>query len=555
MFIEKQAVQVNDHWMIHEEGEGCMGEKISGKPFWLLVGIIIICSGLMGAALLSSGHDWGDDFASYIMQAESIVRGRPSQFMESNAFTIHQSTINLGPVAYPWGTPVLLAPLVAVFGVNILALKSINLVCYLLFLITLAVGLHSKLSPLSLIALIAILGLDPAILNLLNAVVSDVPFLLFSTLTILLIGHVIVQRRILSVEWLGYVLLGIFLALSFFIRTTGILLLFVAVLSEAVSSLPIFHRSRTPDLGLERKPQDIPPSRKRINGRLLFLRAVPYLVFLGMTAVGYLLLPSGEGGYLQSLGAISLRTIKSNLLYYLGMPQNFFSAIPFFPLVFGATLPFFFTGLVKTIDRYYPMVIYGILTMGLNIFWPATQGLRFLLPIFPFYLFFLLMGMEWFIHAMEGIERKTVFAAAAGCVLLAAFFFSRQSMELALANLRNHREVSSGPFTPASQEMFNYIKTNTAQDSVIVFFKPRAMRLLTGRPSLEWNNPSELPLGQYFCFYRNEDEGHQLSSTDIESLQGTGKIKLIFQNSDFQLFQIFPAGGGREASLGLDWML
>jgi hypothetical protein len=530
--------------MIGEESEGCMGEKLSGKLFWLLVGIIIIFSGLMGAALLSSGHDWGDDFASYIMQAESIVNGRPSQFMEANAFTIQQSSINLGPVAYPWGTPVLLAPVVAVFGLNMMALKSINWICYLLFLMALAAGLRSKLSPLSLIALVAILGLDPAVLNLFNSIASDIPFLLFSTLTILLIGKVIVERRILSVPWLGYVLLGICLAISFFIRTTGIVLLFVAILSEAVLSIPFFHRSRTPDLDLERKPDSIPLSRTRINWRMIFLRAIPYFVFLGMTGVWYLLLPSGGGGYLQSLGAISAREIKANILYYLGMPQNFFSAIPFFSLVFGATLPFFFTGLVKTINRYYPMAIYGILTMGVNIVWPANQGLRFLLPIFPFYLFFLLMGMEWYVLAMEGIERKIAFSAAAGFVLLAAFFFSRQSMELALANIRNHREVSSGPFTPASQEMFNYIKTNTEQDSVIVFFKPRAMRLITARTSLEWNNPSELPPGQYFCFYRNEDEGHQLSSSDIEALQGTGKIKLIFQNSDFQLFQIIPAGEG-----------
>jgi len=470
--------------MIDEESEGCMGEKLSGKLFWLLAGIIIVFSGLMGAALLSSGHDWGDDFASYIMQAESIVDGRPSQFMEANAFTIHQSSINLGPVAYPWGTPVLLAPVVAVFGLNLMALKSINWICYLLFLIALAAGFRSKLSPLSLIALVAILGFDPAILNLFNSVASDIPFLLFSTLTILLIGKVIVQRQILSVEWLGYVLLGICLAVSFFIRTTGIVLLLVAILAEAVLSIPFLHRSRTSELDLERKPDSIPLSRTRINWRMIFLRAIPYFVFLGMTGVWYLLLPSGEGGYLQSLRAISVREIKANILYYLGMPQNFFSAIPFFPLVFGATLPFFFTGLVKTINRYYPMVIYGILTMGVNIIWPANQGLRFLLPIFPFYLFFLLLGMEWYVRVMEGIERKVAFSVVAGFVLLAAFFFSRQAMELALANIRNHREVSSGPFTPASQEMFNYIKSNTAQDSVIVFFKPRAMRLLTGRASL-----------------------------------------------------------------------
>jgi hypothetical protein len=84
---------------------------------------------------------------------------------------------------------------------------------------------------------------------------------------------------------------------------------------------------------------------------------------------------------------------------------------------------------------------------------------------------------------------------------------------------------------------------NTDQSSVIVFFKPRAMRLVTGRPSLEWNSSSELPPGQYLCIYRFDDEGHQLSAADIAALQAAGKIKLIFANSDFQLFQILPAGG------------
>jgi hypothetical protein len=521
-----------------------MRVKIGGKTLGLILGVVIIISGLIGVELLSSGHDWGDDFASYIMQADSIVSGGPAKFMEANAFTIHQSTIDLGPVAYPWGTPVLLAPLVAAFGLNLFALKSVNIVCYLVFLIILAVGLRSKLSPLSLIALVAILGLDPAILNFFNSVVSDIPFLLFSTLTILLIDYVIVQRRRFSVEWLGYALLGVCLAVSFFVRTTGIILLLVAILSEAVSFLPSFRQDRPSDAGRDGKPQALPGSRKEIPWRMILTRALPYLVFLGLAGVWYLILPSGEGEYFLSLGAISVREIKANITYYLGISQNFFSAIPFFPLVFGATLPFFFIGLMKNIRRDYPMAIYGIVMMGVNVVWPATQGLRFLLPIFPFYLFFLLVGLEWFIRAMEGIERTAVLAAAAGCVLAAVFFFSRQSEKLVLANIRNHREDSSGPFTPASREMFEYIRNNSEQDSVIVFFKPRAMRLLTGRPSLEWSDASELPPGQYLCLYRSEDEGHQLSPADVDALQAAGKIKLIFENSDFQLFQILPAGGG-----------
>ncbi len=520
-----------------------MQKKLNGKILWVVVGVVILLSALMGLALLNSGQEWGDDFASYILQAQSIVHGSPSQFMQANAFTIHQSSINLGPVAYPWGMPVLLSPVIAHFGVNLIALKSVNLICFVLFLVLLAIGLRSKLSPLALVALVAILGFDPAILALFNSVLSDVPFLLASTAAILLIGYVIVQRRTLSVEWLEYVLLGITLAASFFIRTTGIVLLFVALFSEAIASLPAFHREPQSAAGRDGKPQPQLLPQKENPWRLILLRALPYLVFLGLAGVWYLLLPSGEGGYLQTLKAISFREIKANITYYIGLPQTFFSAIPFFPLVFGATFPFFFIGLMKTMRREYPIVIYGILTMGVNIVWPATQGLRFLLPLFPFFLYFVLVGVEWAIRAMEGIDQKIAFAAVAGCVLVAAFFFTRQLLKLDLANSRAHREATSGPYTPASQEMFDYLKTNTDPSSVVVFFKPRAMRLITGRASLEWNNGAELPPGQYLCLYRFEDEGHQLSAADIVALQAAGKIKLVFENSDFQLFQILPAGG------------
>jgi hypothetical protein len=83
---------------------------------------------------LTNGHDWGDDFAAYIMQAKSITEGRHSEFIEANRFTIEQSSYPIGPVAYPWGFPVLLAPFYALFGLNMIALKSVSIICFLLFL-------------------------------------------------------------------------------------------------------------------------------------------------------------------------------------------------------------------------------------------------------------------------------------------------------------------------------------------------------------------------------------------------------------------------------------
>jgi hypothetical protein len=36
---------------------------------------------ILAAATLTRGHRWGDDFAGYVMQAASLVDGRPSEFV------------------------------------------------------------------------------------------------------------------------------------------------------------------------------------------------------------------------------------------------------------------------------------------------------------------------------------------------------------------------------------------------------------------------------------------------------------------------------------------
>src|SRR6185295_1239175 len=85
--------------------------------------VIVLLSVAIGSSTLTRGHEWGDDFASYIMQAQSIVNGRTKEFVEHNAFTISESSILIGPVAYPWGYPLLLTPALILRGVHPLTLK------------------------------------------------------------------------------------------------------------------------------------------------------------------------------------------------------------------------------------------------------------------------------------------------------------------------------------------------------------------------------------------------------------------------------------------------
>ena len=201
-----------------------------GKRVKKIFSLIMLAMLLLAALLLSwngltDGHNWGGDFASYIMQAQSILKGNPSEFIQTNRFTIENSTRQFGPVAYPWGFPVLLVPYLALFGVNMLALKSLNIISYLLFLISLWLSCRRYHSRFWRIIIVSLFALNPYLLRFMNNVISDIPFLLFSTSSIFLIGRVVIQRRKLVSNTIDQLLLGILIAISFYIRTEGIIIL------------------------------------------------------------------------------------------------------------------------------------------------------------------------------------------------------------------------------------------------------------------------------------------------------------------------------------------
>ncbi len=63
--------------------------------------VILLISLVIGACTLRRGHEWGDDFAWYILQAQSILNGTTDEFMQTSAFTNNESTTYVGPLAYP----------------------------------------------------------------------------------------------------------------------------------------------------------------------------------------------------------------------------------------------------------------------------------------------------------------------------------------------------------------------------------------------------------------------------------------------------------------------
>ena len=78
---------------------------------------------------------------------------------------------------------------------------------------------------------------------------------------------------------------------------------------------------------------------------------------------------------------------------------------------------------------------------------------------------------------------------------------------------------------------------NIEPGKIIVFYKPRVMRLFTNRNSIAIYQVEKLRKGDYLCISL-KDAYDQIEDNDLKSLHKDGKIFLIYENKDFLLYKI-----------------
>lgn len=464
-----------------------------------LLVLLLLAAALLGTASLTRGHLWGDDFASYVMQAQSILDGSTSGFIQHNTFTIENSSFPPGPVAYPWGFPALLVPLVAVFGLKFLALKLINPLFFLLFL-AVFYWLARRRLPVSVsLGLTAALTFSPALLIAQDLVSPDIPFLFASTLAVLLI-----ELRLWN-SLRGAALIGLAIYFAFSLRTNGILLLAPLITAQIVGREGGWRRALT-----------------------------PWLVFTAAVVIESLLLPSGQGSYLSHFSMFTAETFFHNLWFYLHFPAALMEDIPFGSIFLVPLILLFLYDLIVNFRRERVMLSYIAASLGTFTLWPENQGIRLVYPLLP--LFLILAGGGW-VSLMERVEgrqkellRWASISLGAAFLLLSLIF----CVNLARINLRQGREIN-GPLDPVSRQMFEFIREETPPGSVIVFFKPRAMRLFTDRDSFMTQNCGDLAKGDYIVFH--EKQGFNAQIADLEACPGFD-YPVVFNNLRFTVYEV-----------------
>ncbi len=480
----------------------------------VMILVLMGVTGLLSWAGLTDSHNWGGDAAAYIMQAASLTQGRPGDFVEINRYTVEHSSYPMGPVVYPWGFPFLLAPIYAAFGLNLAALKCAGVICFVLLIPVIWVGFRSAHAPAWRVGLICLFAVNPNLLAFLNQILSDIPFLLFSTLSVILIGRLVVERRGLISPAGDAVLLGACMAAAFFIRINGVLL------PVALLSTQLFAQRR---------------GRWRIN-------VLPYAVFLGLFAVWRALLPAGEASYLTYLHALSPSMIYEHLIYYARLGADFFAGVPFHHFVYYIALALALVGAYRRRRSDFHAVVYILLTLGLYILWPSTQGLRFLFPVLPFALSFMLTGMEALAAHAPG--RRSATAGRLAVHVFVAFILCSFCIQIDIdisTNLQAHRRAPLGPATQTSRNMFAYVRANAPEQSTVAFFRPRIMTMMTGRKSVMINHVRDLPRlspGDYLCIYMSPYAFDQIEPEKCFALLEQNMFELQLHNDDFLVLRV-----------------
>jgi hypothetical protein len=235
---------------------------------------------------------------------------------------------------------------------------------------------------------------------------------------------------------------------------------------------------------------------------------------------------------------MSLDHIYLNLADFFRLGAALFDGLPHPTFVYAATLPFLLVGVLRNGRADEHILLYTCFMFLFYLFSPAG-GLGYWIPLAPFYVYFALAGLQWSAEALEKRwARAGRYLAPALLALVLAYFFG-VSRDQALANIYAQRKVLSGPFADASQDIFSFVREKTPPNAVVVFFNPEVMRLFTDRRSIRFDGTSDLSRGNYLCVYsRKKDGDGQIPETAVAELLKRDKLRLMYANSEFRLYEI-----------------
>jgi len=441
-------------------------------------GVAALC-GLWQALTLRHGHNWGDDFAQYILHASNILDGVG---YGSFSWTLDTDNWLFFPGNYPPGFPVLLTSVIGLFGMNLVAMKLLNVALFTVALMTAYFCFRRFLPAKYTVATMAIVGMNPFLWEFKDNVLSDVPFLLFVYCTIILLRFLEntfeQQLQIKRVALASAAIIG-----AYSMRNAGIVLLAVPMLVEIARF-------------------------RRVSWNSLLITAT--------AACGILLLSRSfetHGGYYASTYGV-IRNWASSLRqaidygYDLALIwDNTRSRKAFYllSLVMSALAASGFFSRIRR-KRFGVFEAFVLCYMPIVVFWPSYQSTRFLIPIIPLYVFYAMISID---NIETWAKRKERIASLRFAPLLLVLAMVTIAYSLKYTHPSLWR-ISDNITSHDSVALASWIRTHVSDCGRIAFRKPRALALITGKKTTSYYKCEDD--AKAIAYLTNEGVTHVVSS-------------------------------------------
>ncbi|MCY1720376.1 hypothetical protein OU798_08485 [Prolixibacteraceae bacterium Z1-6] len=460
---------------------------------------------------IRSDHNWGGDFAQYINQAKCICEGKNQS---ETGYVFNDQNSYLGPPVYPVGFPLLLAPVYLFFGNNIYAFSLLISFCLFMMAIILVKLNELYFDRVLAVVLTVAFVYNPWLLFFKASVLSDIPFALTFILSIFFYRNYFDRNR---VQVIPSVFLGFLIGYAILIKSIGV----AVFLGIFVDRLIIVIRAKTFTI----RPF-LEPVIASLSGLLL------YVLF------NYVFFPSETEhfSFFYNLYDLSrlLNTISENYHPNMFLIKNFFSD----NLVISSfTLTLFIIGFFrKVLYRADVLDFIFILYSVAVLCFPAYQGFRYLLPVYPIIIIYIFQGFKS-INMQVKLKNHYLLPLVVSTLLLLWYYEGIEKVLMA----KNY--INAGPQTDYSIEAFSYIQSNTDENSIIAFTKPRVMALYSSRKSIAIGSVKNLEeVDRKFLetgvdyLVMTDDLRNQILDNYI-SHYGV-KLKLVWKNTRFKVYKL-----------------
>jgi len=419
--------------------------------------VLLLLSPLLFINIRDS-HDWGDDFAGYLRQAKNISEGKP--FYQSK-FEYRDYNPSYAPPYYSYGFPMLLAPVVKVWGLDFKVLDRYMSLWQVAWALLIFSFLRRHFSLPASASFILIFFWNPYFFDFKTNVNSDIPFSFFFLLTILLYRY----RKGKPLYY--HALTGLVFAFMLGIRSAGMIIIPVIMLEF---SLHLF-RFLSGELSKEDIKSEFIETGTALVSAAAFVTVFNVFLFRPPADTTAHFIGLFMYGHYWDVVLKNLDVYTNEFINIFQHDTGKYSFAVHYTSAFMLVL--FVIGFINSLRYGFEIMALVAFSLMVMLFPFPTQGFRYFLPVLPVIIFCIIRGAA------------SVRTSRAYRPMLAVFFvvFIVLQYKKEVHTMRENQgaPIWPGPFTEDNRAALDHIRANVPDTALIACLKPRAVELFTNK--------------------------------------------------------------------------